>query len=186
MTMQLEETIVLRPTGTDFAADKRWPAESTLDSWHPDPFGRFAERHFFLGHPTSLVRHKGAEGYDAVGPLLAGAPEEPLFASMSPRLTFPGDDLRAVVDSAKAHTPKLVRRLRLPPTARGAEQIRAWWPLDTASGSSPADAEDSQMAPAPRRRHRPHSPRQVLRHTFLTTATALSATAAAVLAWPHH
>lgn len=45
--------------------------------WRPDPFGRFEERHFFLGRPTSLVRNGDVESFDEVGLLLGPPPPGP-------------------------------------------------------------------------------------------------------------
>ena len=42
--------------------------------WRPDPFGRFEQRHFFLGRPTSLVRDGDVESFDEVGLLLGHPP----------------------------------------------------------------------------------------------------------------
>ena len=132
MTIHREESFVVGSHDTEVVAGPSAHA-AFLGIWRSDPFGRFAERHFFLNTPTSRVRQGGNEGYDAVGPLLAGEPEAPLFVSLSPRIVFPGDDLRAVVISAKAHTPKPVRRPESVAQPSNDDRGSAWWPLDVKS-----------------------------------------------------
>ena len=182
MTMQREDAVVLPSAHWSMGSGLSRRGQF-LGIWRPDPYGRFSERHFFLDTPTSRVRHGGIEGYDAVGPLLAGEPEAPLFVSLSPRIVFPGDDLRAVVICAKAHTPKPVRHTE--PPVEPSDAGCAWWPLDVKSvdgqAHSRTDAEPAATVP----RHLfPRRGRRALRAAFATAASALVATAAVVLAWP--
>jgi hypothetical protein len=182
VTMQREDAVVLPSAHWSMGSEPSARARF-LGIWRPDPYGRFSERHFFLDTPTSRVRQGCIEGYDAVGPLLAGEAEAPLFVSLSPRIVFPGDDLRAVVICAKAHTPKPMRHTK--PPAEPSDAGRAWWPLDVRSvggqAQSSTDAEPAVAAPRHLVRRRG---RRALRATFVTAASALVATAAVVLAWP--
>ena len=50
------------------ADDVSAPEPSFYADWRPDPFGRFEQRRFFLGSPTSLVKDDSTERYDPVLP----------------------------------------------------------------------------------------------------------------------
>lgn len=43
--------------------------DNAVEGWYVDPFGRYDERWFSAGVPTTLVRDAGREAHDVLGPV---------------------------------------------------------------------------------------------------------------------